>query len=82
MERLSERLAVIESVPKKLEPVENPFERVAFAGEHHLHDQESSLPFQEAACISAFPRAAVQTISTRRDPALQATRQDALLAKE
>lgn len=47
MERLSERLAVIESVLKKLEPVENLLERVALL-ENTIYTTKKVFTFQEA----------------------------------
>lgn len=47
MERMSERLTVIESVLKKLEPVENLLERVALL-ENSIYTTKKVFTFQEA----------------------------------
>ena len=77
MERLSERLTAIEAVLKKLEPVEGLLERVALL--ENLHDQES-LHFSRGVHVYRRVRKyVVQTHIEQGNPALQTSRQDALL---
>ncbi len=77
MERLSERLTAIEAVLKKLEPVEGLLERVALL-ENTIYTTKKVFTFQEACIVRKY---VVQTHIEQGNPALQASRQDALLCE-
>ena len=77
MERLSERLTAIEAVLKKLEPVEGLLERVALL-ENTIYQE--SLHFSRGVHVYRRVRKyVVQTHIEQGNPALQTSRQDALL---
>ncbi len=62
MERLSERLAVMNRSSKKLEPVENLLS-VWLCWRTPSTRPRKFLPFRKRACISAFPRACCTNLS-------------------
>lgn len=81
MERLSERLTAIEAVLKKLEPVEGLLERVALL-ENTIYTTKKVFTFQEACMyIGVSESMLYKTHIEQGNPALQASRQDALLCE-
>ena len=82
MERLSERLTAIEAVLKKLEPVEGLLERVALL-ENTIYTTKKVFTFQEACMYIGVSESMLYKLTSNKEiPALQASRQDALLCEE
>ena len=56
MEQLSERLTNIETILKKLDPVESLLERIALL-EKNIYTTKGYSPSRRPACISVYPKA-------------------------
>ena len=78
---MSERITALESVLKKLEPVENILERMDLL-EKSIYSTKRVFTFQDACMyIGVSDRYAVQTHGEQRDSALQAAWQNDLLCQ-